>query len=97
MRRPQERPAQSLTFTKLNNIRVTVDQEPLLSCVRSSQIPIRNIKSVKVKMNYVCRSDWAALQVLCKGGVLVDEVEALQGVEYSPLIIDIIQRGRSFR
>ena len=89
-------PAQSLTFTTLNNTEVTVDHEPLLSCVRSSQIPIRNIKSVSVRMSSVCRSDWAALQVLFKGGVLLNEVVA-DYADYSPLIIEIIESGRSFR
>ena len=96
MRRPQERPAQSLIFTTLNKIQFT-DQEPLLSCIRSSQIPIKNVKSVSVRMNFVYRSNWAALEVLCKGGVLVDKVEVIQDTDYSPLIIDIIQRGGSFR
>ena len=94
---PLQLPAKSLTFTTLNNTEVTVDHEPLLSCVRSSQIPIRNIKSVSVRMSSVCRSDWAALQVLFKGGVLLNEVVVTHNADYSPLIIDIIESGRSFR
>ena len=92
------RSGQSLTFTLLNNnSRVLVDCEPLLSCLRSSQIPIQNVKSVKVRMVEVFRSDWAALQVLFKGGVLLNEVVVTQDADYSPLIINIIERGRSFR
>ena len=74
-----------------------MDHEPLLSCLSSSQIPIQNVKSVKVKVYEVYRSEWAALQVLSKGGILLDEVVAIQDADYSPLIIDIIERQKLFR
>ena len=86
----------TITLTRTDNTEVTVAAEPLLSCVRGSRIPIRDIKTIKAKLWDVADWMWDLFCILTSGGAVIQEIEC-HAVHYSPVIHKLIQQGKLFK
>ena len=93
-----------ITLTRTDNTEVKVDPEPLLSCVRGSRIPIRDIKTIKAKLGRARVKDWMwdVFSLLTSGGAIIEEINCTGSgsrghpgtVVYSPVIHEMIQQGK---
>ena len=86
----------TITLTRTDNTEVKVDPEPLLSCVRGSRIPIRDIKTIKAKLKEVKDWMWDVFSLLTRGEAVIEEIQCSKAV-YSPVINEMIQQGKLFR
>ena len=88
----------TITLTRTDNTEVKVDQEPLLSCVRGSRIPIRDIKTIKADLERLKEWVWDVFSLLTSGGAVIEEIECSSfyggAVVYSPVIHEMIQQGK---
>ena len=94
--RPLTDEVDTITLTRTDNTEVKVDSEPLLSCVRGSRIPIRDIERIKAEpwdMVHWMRV-WEAFSILTSGGAVIQEIHCGYGVTYSPVIPELIQQGK---
>ena len=85
-----------ITLTRNDNTEVKVDAEPLLSCVRGSRIPIRDINTIKVDLEKVEDWMWDVFSLLTSGGAVIQKIQCRYSV-YSPVIPELIQQGKLFR
>ena len=95
--RTKEERSDTITLTRADNTEVKVDQEPLLSCVRGSRIPIRDIKTIKADLERLKEWVWDVFSLLTSGGAVIQEIlcrSDLGGVVYSPVIHEMIQQGK---
>ena len=86
-----------ITLTHTDNTEVTVDPEPLFSCVRRSRIPIRDIKTIKAKLWYgLTEWMWDVFSILTSGVAVIQKIKCLDDIcmVYSPVIHDLIQQGK---
>ena len=83
----------TITLTRTDNTEVKVDSEPLLSCVRGSRIPIRDIKTIKAKLKGVEDWMWDVFSLQTSGGAVIQEIHCSEAV-YSPVIHEMIQQGK---
>ena len=89
-----------ITLTRSDNTEVKVDPEPLLSCVRGSRIPIRDIKTIKADLYKVKEWQWDVFSILTSGGTVIQEIKCRSElfdrgvVHYSPVIHELIQEGK---
>ena len=99
--RPRAFENYSITLIRTDNTEVKVAAEPLLSCVRGSRIPIRDIITIKAKLEI---EDWMwdIFSLLTSGGAVIQEIQCKNYLEeihciswavYSPVIHDLI-KGR---
>ena len=94
--RPLKDEDETITFTRTDNTEIKVDPEPLLSCVRGSRIPIRDIKTIKAELYEVGDWMWDVFSLLTSGGAVIEEIQCRKTV-YSPVIHEMIQQGKLFR
>ena len=88
-----------ITLTRTDNTEVKVAAEPLLSCVRGSRIPIRDIKTIKAKLMGVKDWMWDVFSLLTSGGAVIEEIQCqCSGSVYcaidSSVIHEMIQQGK---
>ena len=99
----------TITLTRTYNTEVKVAAEPLLSCVRGSRIPIRDIKTIKAKLGEVTDWMWEVFSLLTSGGAVIQEIfcgfkkyaiilfrgsGSRYSAVYSPVIHELIQQGK---
>lgn len=87
----------TITLTRTDNTEVEVDSEPLLPCVRGSRIAIRDIKTIKAKLERVEDWEWDVFSLLTSGGAVIEEIKCIGydgEVVYSPVIHEMIQQGK---
>ena len=94
----RDRYGDTISLTRSDNTEVKVDPEPLLSCVRGSRIPIRDIKTIKAELwNEVADWMWDVFSLLTSGGAVIQEIWCNSdhgGAAYSPVIHELIQQGK---
>ena len=87
-----------ITLTRTDNTEVKVAPEPLLSCVRGSRSPIRNINTIKLVLFKVEDWMWDVFSLLTSGGAVIQEIQCSGGygggAVYSPVIPELIQQGK---
>ena len=91
--RPETDEDYNITLTRTDNTEVKVDPEPLLSCVRGSRIPIRDIKTIEVELSDVEDWMWDVFSLLTSGGAVIQEIQIGHNAVYSPVIHEMIQQG----
>ena len=91
--RPLKDEHDTITLTRTDNKEVEVAAEPLLSCVRGSRIPIRDIKTIKAKLFSVEDWMWDVFSLLTSGGAVIQEIQCVEA-DYSPVIHEMIQQGK---
>ena len=87
----------TITLTRTDNTEVKVDQEPLLSCVRGSRIPIRDIKTIKADLERLKEWVWDVFSLLTSGGAVIEDIYCsifFYRADYSPVIHEMIQQGK---
>ena len=87
----------AIILTRTDNTEVKVDPELLMSCVRGSRIPIRDIKTIKAKLKEVEDWMWDVFSLLTSGGEVIQEIKCSRyygGAIYSPVIHEMIQQGK---
>ena len=85
----------AIILTRTDNTEVKVDSEPLLSCVRGSRIPIRDIKTIKAKeLRRVEYWKWDVFSLLTSGGAVIQEIQCRWSAVYYPVIHEMIQQGK---
>ena len=89
----------TITLTRTDKTKVKVAAEPLLSCVRGSRIPIRDIKTITATPWKVADWMWDVFSLLTSGGAVIEEIQLRRcrgylGAEYSPVIHEMIQQGK---
>ena len=90
----------TITLTRTDNTEVKVDSESLLSCVRGSRIPIRDIKTIKADLERVEDWMWDVFSLLTSGGAVIQEINCTGSrgyhgeAVYSPVIHEMIQQGK---
>ena len=86
----------TITLTRTDNTEVKVDSEPLLTCVRGSRIPIRDIKTIRAKLGLVKDWMWDVFSLLTSGGAVIEEIQCSRysGADYSPVIYEMIQQRK---
>ena len=80
-----------------DNTEVKVDPELLMSCVRGSRIPIRDIKTIKAKLGGVEDWMWDVFSLLTSGGAVIEDIYCsifFYRADYSPVIHEMIQQGK---
>ena len=82
-----------ITLTRTDNTEVKVDPEPLLSCVRGSRIPIRDIKTITATPWKVADWMWDVFSLLTSGGAVIQVIQCGWAV-HSPVIPELIQQGK---
>ena len=106
--RPLKDEDYTITLTRTDNTEVKVDQEPLLSCVRGSRIPIKDIKTIKAKLERVEDWMWDVFSLITSLGAVIERIhcnhwgdyleENYPGtVVYSPVIHEMIEQGKLLR
>ena len=68
----------------------------LLPCVLASGVPVKDIKTIKVKMRRIGESYWEAFNILTRGGAVIEEIHVEDGyvADYSPVIQEMIKGGK---
>ena len=77
----------------------------LLPCVLASGVPVKDIKTINVKMGTIGESlfsppigesYWEALNILTRGGAVIEEIHVEDGyvADYSPVIQEMIKGGK---
>ena len=88
----------NITLTRTDNTEVTVAPEPLLSCVRGSRIPIRDINTItaKLRARMITVEDWMwdVFSLLTSAGAVIQEIQCGYYAVYSPVIPELIQQGK---
>ena len=94
--RPLKDEDETITLTRTDNTEVKVDPDhPLLSCVRGSRIPIRDIKTIKAKLWVKEDWMWDVFSLLTSGGAVIQEIQCSNGfAAYYPVIHEMIQQGK---
>ena len=98
----------TVTLTRTDNTEVKVDPEPLLSCVRGSRIPIRDIKIIKANLWEAEDWMWDVFSLITSLGAVIERIhcnhwgdyleENYPGtVVYSPVIHEMIEQGKLLR
>ena len=79
-----------------------VDPDLLLPCVLASGVPVKDIKTIKVKLTRVEDWMWDVFSLLTSGGAVIEEIwcspvsfsGVMTGAVYSPVIHEMIQQGK---
>ena len=74
-----------------------VDPDLLLPCVLASGVPVKDIKTIKAKLEGVEDWMWDAFSLLTSGGAVIQEIKCsgyLGAAVYSPVIHEMIQQGK---
>ena len=74
------------------------DPDLLLPCVLASGVPVKDIKTIKAKLEGVDDWMWDVFSLLTSGGAIIQEIQCSNGVAvYSPVIHEMIQQEKMLK
>ena len=79
-----------------HNRKTTNKLNILLPCVLASGVPVKDIKTINVKMRTIGERYWEAFHILTRGGAVIEEIHFEDGyvADYSPVIQEMIKGGK---